>query len=49
MFVADCARSAGFDAIHYGSTKRPDGADWVILNPAEDLKSIAFWKAGRRW
>jgi hypothetical protein len=40
-FVADCARAAGFDAIRYGSTKRPDGGNWVILNPAQDLKSMA--------
>jgi hypothetical protein len=40
-FVADCARAAGFDAIRYGSTKRRDGGNWVILDPAEDIKSIA--------
>lgn len=40
-FVADCARAAGFDAIHYGSTKRPGGGNWVILNPTENLESIA--------
>ncbi|MGX9424095.1 MULTISPECIES: RES domain-containing protein [Bradyrhizobium] len=40
-FVADCAPAAGFDAIRYGSTKRPSGGNWVILAPADDLKSIA--------
>jgi RES domain len=40
-FVADCARSAGFDAIRYGSTKHPGGSNLVIIDPAENLRSIA--------
>jgi RES domain-containing protein len=39
-FVADCARSAGFDAIRYGSTKRVDQSNLVLLDPPKDLASI---------
>lgn len=35
-FVADCAISAGFDAIRYGSIKSPSGSNYVILRPAPD-------------
>jgi hypothetical protein len=40
-FVADCARSAGFDAIRYGSIKRSDQSNFVLLNPPDDFASIA--------
>ncbi|MBE0581261.1 RES family NAD+ phosphorylase [Devosia sp.] len=36
-FVADCARSAGFDAIRYGSTKDSNGSNFVLLDPAQDF------------
>ena len=36
-FVADCARSAGFDAIRYGSTKDSRGSNYVLLEPPADL------------
>ena len=39
-FVADCARSAGFDAIRYGSTKDRNGVNYVILSPPEDLATL---------
>ena len=39
-FVADCARSAGFDAIRYGSTKEPKGVNYVILDPPADLSGF---------
>lgn len=39
-FLADCARSAGFDAIRYGSTKDPKGVNYVILTPPEDLAAL---------
>lgn len=39
-FVADCARSAGFDAIRYGSTKEPKGVNYVILDPPLDLTAL---------
>lgn len=47
-FVADCARSAGFAAIKYGSTKDPDGANYVLLEPLEDFASLAKLK-GLQW
>ena len=40
-FVADCARSAGFDAIRYGSSKAALGANIVILDPPSDLSAMA--------
>jgi hypothetical protein len=40
-FVADCARSAGFDAIRYGSTKLVSGTNIVILNPPADFSALA--------
>jgi RES domain-containing protein len=36
-FVGDCARSAGFDAIRYGSTKSYKGTNIVLLDPAKDF------------
>ena len=41
-FVADCARSAGFDAIRYGSTKLPEGSNYVLLEPPEDVALITL-------
>lgn len=38
-FVADCAKSAGFDAIRYASTKSGDGENYVLLSPKSDLRS----------
>jgi hypothetical protein len=40
-FVADCARSAGFDAIRYGSTKHVAGSNVVVLDPPADFSSLA--------
>ena len=40
-FVADCARSAGFEAIRYGSTKGVAGANIVCLTPPSDISSLA--------
>lgn len=40
-FVADCARSAGFDAIRYGSTKNSSGTNIVLLDPTSDFASLA--------
>jgi hypothetical protein len=40
-FVADCARSAKFDAIRYGSIKHLDGANYVLLRPPKDISTIA--------
>jgi hypothetical protein len=39
-FVADCARSAGFDAIRYGSTKQLNESNYVILDPPENVVLI---------
>ncbi len=39
-FVADCAYSAGFDAIRYGSTKLQQGSNYVILTARDDVKQI---------
>ncbi len=36
-FVADCAKSAGFDAIRYASTKSGDGENYVLLSPKSNL------------
>jgi RES domain-containing protein len=41
-FVADCARSAGFDAICYGSIKSPDAANYVFLYPPVDFADVAI-------
>lgn len=38
-FVADCAKSAGFDAIRYASTKSGLGENYVMLSPRTDLES----------
>lgn len=40
-FVADCARSAGFDAIRYGSTKHVRGSNIVVLEPPDDFSTLA--------
>jgi hypothetical protein len=40
-FVADCALHAGFDAIRYGSTKDRNGSNIVLLNPTQDIGTIA--------
>lgn len=39
-FVADCAVSAGFDAIRFGSTKLVNGSNFVILKPPPDLSQL---------
>ncbi len=39
-FVADCAKSAGYDAIRYGSTKTIDGDNYVLLNPLYAISEI---------
>lgn len=39
-FVADCARSAGFDAIRYGSTKQANGHNYVLLELPDDIGSL---------
>ncbi|MEX2697081.1 RES family NAD+ phosphorylase [Rhizobium mongolense] len=46
-FVADCARSAGFDAIRYGSTKDPEGWNYVLLEPRNDVGRLASWETLR--
>ena len=52
-FVADCALSAGYDAIRYGSTKAPEGANYVFLDGGVDfeqqfvLEGISVITAGR--
>ncbi|MDX0060112.1 RES domain-containing protein [Sinorhizobium meliloti] len=38
-FVADCAKSAGFEAIRYASTKSGDGENYVLLSPKSNLPS----------
>jgi RES domain-containing protein len=40
-FVADCAKSFGFDAIKYGSTKNRHGYNLVLLNSRNDFSTIA--------
>ena len=40
-FLADCAIHAGFDAIRYGSTKDPNGANLVLLTPGNDVAAFA--------
>lgn len=40
-FVADCARAAGFDAIRYGSIKRSNQSNYVLLSPPDNFASIA--------
>ncbi|RCW85056.1 RES family NAD+ phosphorylase [Paracoccus lutimaris] len=40
-FVADCAISAGFNAIRFGSTKRVIGNNIVILDPPLDFSTFA--------
>lgn len=40
-FVADCAKSAGFDAIRYGSTKHVKGCNIVVLEPPDDFANFA--------
>lgn len=40
-FVADCAISAGFDAIRFGSTKLAKGSNIVILEPPQELSTLA--------
>lgn len=39
-YVADCARSAGFHAIRYGSTKTQAGVNYVVLAPPDDLATL---------
>ncbi|MBY5700409.1 RES family NAD+ phosphorylase [Rhizobium leguminosarum] len=38
-FIADCAKSAGFDAIRYASTKYGGGYNYVILSPKPPLEN----------
>ena len=40
-FVADCALSAGFDGIRYGSTKHVRGSNIVVLQPPDDFSTLA--------
>lgn len=40
-FLADCARSAGFNAIRYGSTKHVSGSNIVVLEPPDDFSILA--------
>jgi len=46
-FVADCAKSAGFDAIRYGSTKDPSGWNYVLLEPSESVARLVSWEVLR--
>lgn len=39
-FVSDCAKSAGFDAILYGSIKSPTGRNLVILSPPSEFDAM---------
>lgn len=39
-FIADCARSAGFDAIRYGSTKARSGVNYVVLAPPAEIDTL---------
>jgi RES domain-containing protein len=39
-FIADCARSAGYDAIRYASTKKVDGNNIVIITPPSDMDGM---------
>ncbi len=39
-FVADCARSAGFDVIRYGSTKQTNGHNYVLLELPDNIGSL---------
>ena len=41
-FVADCAISAGFDAIRYGSTKHVKGSNIVVLEPPKDFATLVL-------
>lgn len=41
-FVADCARSAGYDAIRYASTKNEKGTNIVILVPPLEIDRLVF-------
>lgn len=43
-FVGDCARSAGFESIRYGSTKKSDGTNYVLLNPTSNMNELAVLK-----
>lgn len=38
-FGADCAKSAGFDAVRYASTKLSDGENYVSLSSNSNLRS----------
>lgn len=40
-FVADCARSAGFSGIRYGSTKRLNQSNYVFFDHPDDITLIA--------
>ncbi|MFK0690081.1 RES family NAD+ phosphorylase [Mesorhizobium sp. IMUNJ 23033] len=39
-FVADCARSAGYDAIRYASTKNEEGTNIVVLVPPLEIDRL---------
>ncbi|MBY3435332.1 RES family NAD+ phosphorylase [Rhizobium laguerreae] len=41
-FIADCARSAGYDAIRYASTKNEEGTNIVILIPPLEIDRLVF-------
>ncbi|CDN96346.1 RES domain-containing protein [Agrobacterium tumefaciens] len=38
-FATDCAKSAGFDAVRYASTKLSDGENYVSLSSNSNLRS----------
>ncbi len=42
-FIADCAKSAGFDAIKYPSVRNTDGYNLVILNGAAINEDIQIY------
>ncbi|HAL23287.1 MAG TPA: hypothetical protein DCP40_11255 [Stenotrophomonas sp.] len=39
-FIADCAKSDGFDAIRYGSTREAEGSNIVFLSPPADISGL---------
>jgi RES domain-containing protein len=43
-FVADCALSAGFDGIRYGSTRHDAGCNYVLFAPPERMSDVAVLK-----
>lgn len=46
-FFADCAKSAGFDVIRYGSTKDLEGSNYVLLEPKGSIEAsgrLVSWR-----